>query len=160
MVRYSYTIHWNRTIILCMPCISLITIPSLPRSVIDSDWENNRNERVRDCYDRTTYYTHAVSSSKPPLHLPVPKPISDVAKWRDNYFYVRWNFCLYFGTKSVLCCRQYHFCMNADQRIIRRISYIFNYVLHQPNAHIYLKNIKIFYKMLDKKNPTYVSAYR
>jgi hypothetical protein len=27
-----------------------------------------------------------------------------------------------------------------------------NYVLHQPNTHIYLKNIKIFYKMLDK-NP-------
>jgi hypothetical protein len=26
-----------------------------------------------------------------------------------------------------------------------------NYVLHQPNEHIYLKNIKIFYKMLDKK---------
>jgi hypothetical protein len=26
-----------------------------------------------------------------------------------------------------------------------------NYVLHHPNAHIYLKNIKIFYKMLDKK---------
>jgi hypothetical protein len=26
-----------------------------------------------------------------------------------------------------------------------------SYVLHQTNAHIYLKNIKIFYKMLDKK---------
>jgi hypothetical protein len=32
-------------------------------------------------------------------------------------------------------------------------------VLHQPNALIYLKNTKIFYKILDK-NPTYVSAYR
>jgi hypothetical protein len=35
-----------------------------------------------------------------------------------------------------------------------------NTVLHEPNAHIYLKNTKIFYKMLDKKTPTYVSAYR
>jgi hypothetical protein len=26
-----------------------------------------------------------------------------------------------------------------------------NYVLHQTNAHIYLKNIKIFFKILDKK---------
>jgi hypothetical protein len=34
-----------------------------------------------------------------------------------------------------------------------------NTVLHQPNALIYLKNTKIFYKILDK-NPTYVSAYR
>jgi hypothetical protein len=28
-----------------------------------------------------------------------------------------------------------------------------NYALHQPIAHIYLKSIKIFYKMLDKKTP-------
>ena len=35
-----------------------------------------------------------------------------------------------------------------------------NTVLHQPNTLIYLKNTKIFFKILDKKNPTYVSAYR
>jgi hypothetical protein len=35
-----------------------------------------------------------------------------------------------------------------------------NTVLHQPNVLIYLKNTKIFFKILDKKTPTYVSAYR
>jgi hypothetical protein len=34
---------------------------------------------------------------------------------------------------------------------VTKLRVVVNYVLHQPNAHIYLKNIKIFYKMLDKK---------